>query len=58
MKGHDFSRANKDQKADAGIANPPDRTERRSPAHLSSNPSAALSIISQVMESFSILTLP
>jgi hypothetical protein len=57
-EGHDFSRAIKNQKKDSGTANPPDRTESRSPAHLSSNSSAALSIISQVMESFSILTLP
>jgi hypothetical protein len=32
----------KDQKKDSGTANPPDRTRSRSPAHLSSSPSAAL----------------
>jgi hypothetical protein len=46
------------QKKDSGIANPPVRIKTTPPAHFSPNPSAALSIISQVMESFSILTLP
>jgi hypothetical protein len=32
----------KHQKKDSGISNPTDRTESRSPAHLSSSPSAAL----------------
>jgi hypothetical protein len=44
---------------DSGIANPPDRANSRTPAHSSfSNRSAALSTISQKMESFSILTSP
>ena len=42
---------------DSGTANPPAQPKSTPPAHFSfSNRSAALSIISQVMESFSILT--
>jgi hypothetical protein len=52
VERHDFSRA-------VSNTNPPDRAKSTSPAHFSfSNSSAARSIISQVMESFSILTLP
>jgi hypothetical protein len=47
------------QEKKSGTANPPDQPKSTPPAHFSfSNRSAARSILSQVMESFSILTLP
>jgi len=47
------------KKKDSGTTNPPVQPKIIPPAHLSlDNRSAARSILSQVMESFSILTLP